>query len=117
MIEKILERLEEKKKENISGTIDFEHGLYVGYKGAIQIVQEVTKEYGNGWIPCSERLPEVTNSYLVTKMCENDGNPIYDTCHEIFYTRDNKWDCERDEYCEWKVTAWQNKLVPYQKGE
>ena len=22
-----------------------------------EIVQEVAKEYGNGWIPCSERLP------------------------------------------------------------
>ena len=25
---------------------------------AKQIVQEVSEEYNNGWIPCSERLPE-----------------------------------------------------------
>lgn len=77
----------------------------------------MVEEHSNGWIPCSERLPEISNSYLVTKMCENDENPIYETAHEIFWTNDKKWDCERDEYCEWKVTAWQNKLAPYKKGE
>lgn len=82
-----------------------------------EIVKDLTSEHNNGWIPCSERLPEISNSYLVTKMCENDGNPIYETAHEIFWTNDKKWDCERDEYCEWKVTAWQNKLSPYKKGE
>lgn len=80
---------------------------------------QYTQMKNNGdWIPCSERLPKIPNSYLVTKMCENDGNPIYDVAHEIFWTRDEKWDCERDEDCEWKVIAWQNKLAPYQpKGE
>ena len=89
-----------------------------------EIVQEVAKEYGkdtnvpsNGWIPVEVELPKITNDYLVTKMCDNDENPIYETAHEIFWTIDGKWDCERDEYCDWKVIAWQNKIAPYQKGE
>lgn len=85
---------------------------------AIGIVDHFPTAYNNGWIPCSVDLPIIPNSYLVTKMCENDGNPIYETAHEIFWTSDKKWDCERDEYCEWKVIAWQNKIAPYQpKGE
>lgn len=60
-----------------------------------------------------KKLPKVTNDYLVTKMCENDDNLIYETAHEIFYIGDKKWDCERDEYCEWKVIAWQDKIKPY----
>ena len=86
-------------------------------------MQEVAKEYGkdtnvrsNGWIPVEVELPKITNDYLVTKMCDNDENPIYETAHEIFWTIDGKWDCERDEYCDWKVIAWQNKIVPYQNG-
>ena len=74
-------------------------------------------ERNNGWIPCSERLPEICNSYIVTKMCENDENRIYETAHEIFWTSDGKWDCERDKDCEWKVIAWRKKPAPYQKGE
>ncbi len=79
------------------------------------ILAELQNKGGNnGWIPCEKDLPKISNSYLVTKMCENDGNPIYDTAHEVFWTSDGKWDCERDPDCEWKVTAWQNKIAPYQ---
>ena len=128
MIEKILERLEEEREIAYADFYeylmkyeldkDFDEDDDWFYKGLIRakkIVQELAKD--GGWIPCSERLPEISNSYLVTKMCENDENPIYETAHEIFWTIDGKWDCERDEYCEWKVIAWQNKLAPYKKGE
>lgn len=67
--EKILDRLEELRKTydemafiemNTNGhTLDFEYAK--GKKDVMfdvkQIVQEVTEEYNNGWIPCSERLP------------------------------------------------------------
>ena len=95
-------------------------------KESIEIVKKEAEKFGtdtnvgsNGWIPCSSGvLPKRPNSYCVTKMCENDGNPIYETCHEIFWTNDNKWDCERDEDCEWRVIAWKEKDKPYQpKGE
>ena len=83
-----------------------------------EAVKEIEENH-NGWISCNSGvLPKRSNSYCVTKMCENDGNPIYETCHEIFWTNDNKWDCERDEDCEWRVIAWKEKDKPYQpKGE
>lgn len=76
-------------------------------------MERSTAYYNDGWIPCKKDLPKISNSYLVTKMYENDGNPIYETAHEIFWIKDMKWDCERDEFCVWKVIAWQNKLTPY----
>ena len=80
---------------------------------ACDIIDNQPAVFGSEWIPCAKELPNVSNSYLVTKMCKNDGNPIYETAHEIFWTRDGKWDCERDEDCEWIVTAWREKLEPY----
>ena len=96
---------------------DSEEAVYL--HKAIEIVKQEAEQYNNGWIPCSSGvLPKRSNSYCVTKMCENDGNPIYETCHEIFWTNDNKWDCERDEDYEWRVIAWKEKDKPYQpKGE
>ena len=84
---------------------------------AIEQLYELGYEFGekiNNWTPCSSGiLPKTTDLYCVTKMCENDDNPIYEVCHEIFYTRDGKWDCERDPDCEWKVIAWKNRCKPY----
>ncbi len=36
------------------------------YIDALSIVYEVEAEYGNGWIPCNERLPEKCGAYLVS---------------------------------------------------
>ena len=46
---------------------------------AQEIVQEVAREYNNGWIPCSERLPELkTKSFgkQVTKIILSIGKKI-----------------------------------------
>lgn len=32
----------------------------------VDVISEVEAEYGNGWIPCSERLPKVRQDCLVT---------------------------------------------------
>ena len=130
VFEKIIEKLKsEVKRWEDSGT-EYEDKCEIavgrGLRNAIEIVKQEAEKFctdtnvgSNGWIPCSSGvLPKRSNSYCVTKMCENDGNPIYETCHEIFWTNDNKWDCERDEDCEWRVIAWKEKDKPYQpKGE
>ena len=36
------------------------------YKKCIEIVKEVAEEYKGGWIPCSEKLPELRQDVLVT---------------------------------------------------
>lgn len=129
-IEKLISRLEElyarndKTKKTAYEERDWEKfDLFThrceGIYSAIEIVKQEAEQYNNGWIPCSSGvLPKHSNSYCVTKMCENEGSPIYETCHEIFWTNDNKWDCERDEDCKWRVIAWKEKDKSYQsKGE
>ena len=73
--EKIKERLEEESKFAVSllnGKTDrYVAGVCDTNKKAIQIVSEVEAEFGkdinvlgNGWIPCSERMPEDFKSVL-----------------------------------------------------
>jgi hypothetical protein len=128
-IEKLIGRLEESQERyddvsfaqlnEFGHTLDYEYakGKRDGVEESIEIVNQLAEEYNNGWIACEKELPKIPNSYLVTKMCDDDGKRIYETAHEIFWTSDGKWDCERDEDCEWKVIAWRKKLAPYQKGE
>ena len=82
LIEKIIEKLEEiqientcsdcphKEKcdevqENISDETTDLCGATIKAL-AIEIVKQTAAEYNNGWIPCSERLPEEGGYYLVT---------------------------------------------------
>lgn len=58
--EKILDRLEEQIKwyETHGSNKDLNRGIIGANRHAISIVQEVAEEYKEGWIPCSERLPD-----------------------------------------------------------
>ena len=47
-----------------SSYYEFTDGKKEGFFEALSIVSEVEAEYGNGWIPCSERLPEDFQSVL-----------------------------------------------------
>jgi len=102
-----------KSETGCDGGCSFNEHIYQKVIDVIKRRQIKNNMASNNWIKCKDELPKRSDSYLVTKMCENDGNPIYETAHEVFWISDNKWDCERDEDCEWKVTAWQNKLQPY----
>ena len=68
--EKILEKLEDLQNNLTSqteGNIDLQIGVINGVMYSKKIVREVAEEYNNGWIPCSERMPEETEKlYLVT---------------------------------------------------
>lgn len=58
----------------------------------------------NGWIPCSERLPEKSHDYLI---CDDKGNVYSSTYHN------NRWlvNFATDE-----VIAWQPLPAPYREG-
>lgn len=85
----------------------------------LDIIHEEAKAYNNGWIPCSERLPEIDgNTSDVVLVCTVDGFQ-----HMAFWCDDEKW-----RYCEsgmikntmeWtEIIAWQPLPAPYQpKGE
>lgn len=78
-------------------------------------IERSDRYYCGGWIACEDSLPDRTNSYIVTKHIDEteDSSEQYEVCTEIFWTIDGKWDCERDDYCEWKVIAWIPKFEPY----
>ena len=82
---------------------------------AIEIVKQEAERYNNGWIPCSEKLPDVRQDVLVTvKYTGFMGMHGYwiKTGH---MEAENDWwgDCAGGE-----VIAWQTLPQPYQpKGE
>ena len=52
---------------------------------AIEIVKQEAEQYNNGWIPCSERLPECENKYgwvscIVSVIRSHYPTSTYDIC-------------------------------------
>lgn len=79
------------------------------------------KQKNDGWVPCSERLPEEERFYIVTY--KFDDEEIY-KCHELYYgVADGEinagWyiddDCERL-YKPFTVIAWQPLPEKYKEG-
>ena len=61
------------------------------------------------WIPCSERLPEVSNFYMVTN--EHDEVEI------IWFAHKGDYDIDKSEWRETedKIIAWKKVPEPYRK--
>ena len=128
VFENIIERLERLKTPCELGMI--ENGRYVLRDNAIEIINQTAAEYNNGWIPCSERLPEEGGYYLVTYHGWSNGDylPKFDDTYvrRLHYQKSERftgWNHPR--YCDDKaendtnreVIAWQPLPQPFQKGE
>ena len=111
MIKKILERLEE-EKEAYSDTTYYVYGL----EAAKKIVQEVAKEYGNGWIPVSKRLPNIGERVLLWVYGQvHIGKRIDAKLFEEYdiFSLENKTNESTK-----RIEAWMPlPIAPYQKGE
>lgn len=94
---------------------------------AIEIVKHTAEEYAtdtnvgtNGWIPCSERLPEEAFGCLVTVMdCEPSTQTEFENIlpYVVGYDGDG-WNDADGERIPFEVIAWQPLPQPYQpKGE
>ena len=123
VFEKTLERLEEeleladKEKERCvkENHVQFDSakGYANGVAIAIEIVKQAAEQFGtdtnvgsNGWIPCSERLPENDCHCLVTTSDMEIG------IREYGYSKGFGWDGFE------RIIAWQPLPQPYQpKGE
>ena len=131
--EKILERIEEKLKKseeryyrylddsNLSCMFDrsdMEERRVDTIKEMLEIVQEVSKEYNGGWIPCSERLPEIDgNTSDIVLVCGSNGFQ-----YMAFWCDDLKW-----RFCEcgmaknpilWtEIVAWQPLPEPFKESD
>ena len=83
---------------------------------AKKIVQEVAEEYNNGWIPCSERLPDKNGMYLCSQNTYDivTNKKLIDISTEYVEFYDGKWMRAKNLV----VTHWQPLPEPYQpKGE
>lgn len=67
-------------------------------------------EKENGWIPVSERLPEVSDTYQVTCM---DGR-IHRSTYAKFQCKLKRWDLTGARSY-WKVIAWMPLPEPYKE--
>ena len=87
---------------------------------AKDIVQDVAKEYNNGWIACSDRLPEEPFGCLVTVMdCEPSTQTDFENILPYFVGYDgHSWNDADGEEIPFEVIAWRKLPTPYQpKGE
>ena len=113
--EKILERLEELQNNLLSqteGDVIVQVGIINGVMYSKKIVQEVAEEYNNGWIPCSERLPEESGTYIVNAI----ENSIIHVTFAKWMPRMKKWNLTG---CRsyWKVNAWQPLPEPFKERD
>ena len=125
LIENIIEKLEESQERyddvafmemsNNGHTLDFEYanGKKDAMNEAIEIVKQEAEQYNNGWISCSERLPEGRQDVLV---CFDN----IDCCIIAWYSPNGRtWrNSSTNNICKEEPIAWMNLPAPYQpKGE
>ena len=77
---------------------------------AKQIVQEVVEEYNNGWIPCSERLPEDDYICIVTVEYPNNETVVD---YGWFDRKSVCWFVGTQEFRTSNILAWQPLPEPF----
>ena len=92
---------------------------YIKKRKAIEIVKQEAEKFGtdinvvsNGWIPCSERLPEESGTYIVNAI----ENSIIHITFAKWMPRMKKWNLTG---CRsyWKVNAWQPLPEPFKERD
>ena len=121
VFEKILERLE----REIAGKPtpdEYNNGIDRAYS----IVNEVAEEFAtdtnvgtNGWIPCSERLPEEPFGCLVTVIdCEPVTQTDFENILPYFVGYDGEsWNDEDGNEIPFEVIAWQPLPEPFKESD
>lgn len=147
----LIERLENRNEYNKACQEEFPNAkmslVYEvqinAYKNAIEIVKDLASEHNNGWIPCSERLPESEKngwvSCIVSVVRSHYPTSTYDICdapydesivmHANYDVSQKIWHLECDEQLNALidiedaplngdyVVAWMDIPAPYKKGE
>ena len=120
VFDKIIEKLEECKDIMISPKVSdcfeeeckYNDCTVCAFANAIEIVKQEAEKYNNGWIPCSERMPEDEQVVLTCK-CKSISILRYSTKTNHWYELSGNWWWSAN-----MVTAWQPLSEPYQpKGE
>ena len=102
---------------------EFRHEEYnEAIRDVVRFIERYKEEYNNGWIPCSERLPEYAESLVnCTIKRLSDGHVLV---QNLIYNRiDNKWkwiDYPEDicvDTDSFTILSWQPLPEPYKEGE
>ena len=129
VFEKIIEKLNSKKsyfqrfyecEGKSEHDADLNKSTQLAFDDAIEIVKQEAEQYNNGWVPCSERLPEEAFGCLVTVMdCEPSTQTDFENILPYFVGYDGEtWNDADGEEIPFEVVAWQPLPQPYQpKGE
>ena len=120
--EKIIEKLEEEKMSyflTIANTGD--EKLDCAYEqvgdaldNAIEIVNQEAEQYNNGWIPCSERLPEDDSICIVTVEYPNNETVVD---YGWFNRKSVCWFVGMQEFRTSNILAWQQLPEPYKERD
>lgn len=119
-VEKLIGRLEE---EIIYDTFDHykeEALINMSFEKLEDIINELAEEYSadtpqksaNGWIPCSERLPEIGKRYLVSCIVKTGDIEEYTVWHAI-YAGSRGWYADNGKPLNAEIIAWQYLPEPY----
>ena len=82
---------------------------WIAVSDVITIINRLAEEYNNGWIPCSERLPEVEADVLVSLRSLDVYTGFRANTEGCFYV-------EGEGYVEFEnVLAWKPMLEPYKE--
>ena len=81
---------------------------------AKEIVQEVAEEYNDGWIPCSERLPEDDSICIVTVEYPNNETVVD---YGWFDRKNVCWFVGMQEFITSNILAWQPLPEPFKERD
>ena len=133
VFEKIIEKLEIERTIANNTFMNYEMnvdlGRVFGLERAIKIVKQEAEQYNNGWIPCSERLPDndkkeyivqKTNGFIYILGFTKDAYKLsrYDFAEykgkkkQLFYDYDSEYG-----YTEWECEAWQPLPEPFKERD
>ena len=118
--EKILERLDDgvslPKMNGMERRVGKRQtkGFGIGVLFAKEIVKEVAKEYKDGWIACSERLPEDDSICIVTVEYPNNKTMVD---YGWFDRKSVCWFVGMQEFRTSNILAWQPLPEPFKESD
>ena len=116
--DKILERLEELQNYACfpaEWANEEQSKVHSYYANKLTEILKLTEQYSNGWIPCSERLPEDDSICMVTVEYPNNETVVD---YGWFDRKSVCWFVGTQEFRTSNILAWQQLPEPYkQKGE
>lgn len=111
-VKKLIERLEERSKEYNAGVrLHGKPEEMLTYE-AIEIINQLAEEYGDGWIPCEKEIPK--DGVVVDLSCEYMGTPYETVGYFKNGNRGHSYIVDNDVFMRSAVLAWRPRPIPYQ---